>query len=220
MTSHPSSATLPIEPVPRTAPASGASFSMSAGQPHDRDEGGAAAGQLEVAEGRLPPAQRPRGRRVLVEEAGVAAPQGGGRVGHALVGPAFFVGARINKGTQHGARLGRGAEQRQGRQVSADEGQGRLQQPRVPLHAVGRRGVGAFSFRPLSEEWPRCPPACEGERSWWRCSRGSSGCDLDEQEEEACPSKKMVSRGGSCGPASPKLAERPRQPYRRPSDYL
>ena len=127
---------------------SGASFFHVglAGQPHDCDEGGAAAGQLEVVEGRLPPAQRPRGRRPLVEEAGVAAPQGGGRLGHALVGP-FFVRARINKGTQHGARLGRGAEQRQGRQVSADQGQERLQQTRVPLHALGRRGVGAFGFR-------------------------------------------------------------------------
>ena len=45
------------------------------------------------------------------------------------------------------ARLGRGAKQRQGRQVSADQGQGRLQQPHVSLRAVGRRGVGAFGFR-------------------------------------------------------------------------
>ena len=93
VTSHPSSAKArPIEPVPENSSSKRRIvFHVGlAGQPHDRDEGGATAGHLEVAEGHLPPAGRPRGH-VLVEEAGVAPPQGRGRVGHALVGPAFLL---------------------------------------------------------------------------------------------------------------------------------
>ena len=89
VTSHPSSAkALPIEPVPENSSnkrrITVVFHGGLAGQPDDRDQGGAAAGQFEVAQGRLPPAERPRGRHV-------AAPQGRGRVGHGLVG-SFFVG--------------------------------------------------------------------------------------------------------------------------------
>ena len=98
VTSHPSSAKArPIEPVPEKSSSKRRIVSTVvfhgglAGQPHDRDQGGAAAGQLEVAQGHLPPAERPRGRHVLIEEAGVAPPQGRGRVGHGLVGPAFLL---------------------------------------------------------------------------------------------------------------------------------
>ena len=60
VTSHPSSAkALVVEPVPEKRRIV---FHLGlAGQPRDCDEGGAAAGQLEVAEGRRPPTQRPRG---------------------------------------------------------------------------------------------------------------------------------------------------------------
>ena len=85
VTSHPSSAKArPIEPVPEKSSSkrrivSTVVFHVGlAGQPDDRDQGGAAAGQLKVAQGHLPPAERPRGRQVLVEEAGVAPPQGRG----------------------------------------------------------------------------------------------------------------------------------------------
>ena len=96
VTSHPSSAKArPIDPVPENSSSKRriVFHVRLAGQPHDRNEGGAAAGQLEVAQGDLPPARRPRGRRILVEEPRVAPPQGRGRVGHALVGPAFLVAA-------------------------------------------------------------------------------------------------------------------------------